>query len=191
VKQEEDRSSSFIYIILIIAGYILPVLFLWIPSMMLDLIQITAMKVFVIAALLWIIVAIKNKIKVSIILLLIVWAFFFVSWAILGTGYLAARSHGRLALCEQKLKTLGSLTEVYIKNHKGTYPDKINLVTDDEKLLLCNLSKKPYSYLYNSNNHNFTIYCTGNDIHRHAGTMDMLGSENFPQYSQKNGIIYK
>ncbi|MEQ8173065.1 MAG: hypothetical protein ABRQ38_29540, partial [Candidatus Eremiobacterota bacterium] len=116
---------------------------------------------------------------------------------ILIPNFLKARASGNLACCESNIKNIATALEMYAVDNEGAYPPSLESLlkktspdgTGYMKILpVCPASKSGYSYSVNSDNPNYTIWCTIVDAHMNAGLSPLA---SYPQYAPAQGLILK
>ncbi len=102
-----------------------------------------------------------------------------------------ARSSGQYTQCQSNCKNMGTALELYAKDHKGNFPEKLEMLVPDylRAIPTCASSRTNKDYIFSyrcSPNHDaYTFYCAGHN-HKWVGV-----GKNYPQYNSREGLIAK
>ena len=103
-------------------------------------------------------------------------------------AFMRARTCGLYTQCQSNFKNMGTALEYYAEEHKGQYPEKLEMLTPGyiRAIPTCPsaFTNAGYinSYHTSSNFEAYTFYCAGNN---HAGVQ---AGRNYPRYDSISGL---
>lgn len=102
--------------------------------------------------------------------------------------FMKARTCGQYSQCQSNMKDLGTALEYYADEHKGHYPEKLEMLTTGYIRTIPTCPSAFTNYVYTNSYRTspdfkaYTFYCAGNN---HAG---VGAGRNYPKYGSIEGL---